>query len=95
MTQSKLPIHYVPTYVCVTFGRLVAQTLLHFLDVACVLVLLFVCLFLFTCCVVVCAVERLIKDNCQIDGDDLISYSDFVQSIKRRFDEMDSEHYTT
>ena len=39
------------------------------------------------------AVERLIRDNCQIDGDDLINYADFVQSISQRYDEMDSEHY--
>ena len=39
------------------------------------------------------AVERLIRDNCQIDGDDLINYTDFVQSIGRRFEDMDSEHH--
>jgi len=37
------------------------------------------------CCLI--AVERLIKDNCQIDGDDLISYMDFVQSIKQLYEE--------
>ena len=39
---------------------------------------------LFYCCI---AVERLIKDNCQIDGDDLINYMDFVQSIKQLYED--------
>ena len=34
------------------------------------------------------AVERLIRDNCQIDGDDLINYEDFVESISQRYDDM-------
>lgn len=39
------------------------------------------------------SVERLIRDNCQIDGDDLINYADFIQSIKDRYEEMNSVHY--
>ena len=36
------------------------------------------------------AVERLIRDNCQIDGDDLINYTDFVQNIRDLHEEMNS-----
>ena len=43
-------------------------------------------------CVFVCiSVERLIRDNCQIDGDDLINYADFVESISNRYEGLN--HY--